>query len=132
MGFNCAQAVLSAYAKDLGLDERTVLKVSGAFGGGMSRMGETCGAVTGALMVVGCKYGQVNADDKCAKERTYELGKEFMKEFKLRNKSLLCKKLLGYDISTPKGLKAIRENDFSDICNKLIKDSVEILDNILN
>lgn len=130
-GFNCAQAVFSTFAKELGLDEKTALKVSGAFGGGMSRMGETCGVITGALMVIGCKYGQINAEDKDSKEKTYELGKEFIKKFKLRNKFTLCKELLGHDISTPEGLKAIRENDFSDICNKLIKDSVEILEEML-
>ncbi len=131
-GFNCAQAVLSAYAHELGFDETTALKVSGAFGGGMSRMGETCGAVTGALMVLGLKYGQVRTEDKSAKERTYALGKEFMDKFKLRNQFLLCKELLGHDISTPEGLKAIRENDFSNVCNKIIKDSVEILEDMLS
>ena len=127
-GFNCAQAIFSAYAKELGLDEVTALKVSSAFGAGMSRMGETCGAVTGALMVIGFKYGQIDADDKLAKEKTYELGKEFMKIFKSRNNSLLCKELLGHDISTPEGLKVISETDFSDTCNNFIKDAVEILD----
>jgi C_GCAxxG_C_C family probable redox protein len=130
-GFNCAQAVFSAYAKELGVDEVTAFKVSSAFGAGMSRMGETCGAVTGALMAIGFKYGQIDADDKLAKEKTYELGKKFMKIFKSRNSFLLCKELLGHDISTPEGLKAICEGDFSAICNKLIQDSVEILDGIL-
>jgi len=127
-GFNCAQAVFSAYAKELGIDEVTALKVSAAFGAGISRMGETCGAVTGALMVIGFKYGQIGADDKLAKEKTYELGKEFMNKFKLHNSSLLCKELLGHDISTPEGLKAIRETDLSETCNKLITDAVELLD----
>ena len=131
-GFNCAQAVFSTYAEEFGLDEKIALRLAGAFGGGMSRMGETCGAVTGALMILGFKYGQIDADDKCSKERTYELGQEFMKKFKLRNKFLLCKELLGYDISTPEGLKAIRENDLSDTCNKFIKDSVEIIDDMLS
>lgn len=131
-GFNCAQAVLSAYAHELGFDEITALKVSGAFGGGMSRMGETCGAVTGALMVLGLKYGQIRAEDKSAKEKTYTLGKEFMEKFRSRNKFLSCKELLGHDVSTPEGLKVIRENDFSETCNKLIKDSVEIVHDILS
>jgi len=129
-GFNCAQAVFSTYAKELGIDHTTALKVSAAFGGGISRRGETCGAVTGALMVIGFRAGQIYAEDKAAKERTYELGKEFMKKFKLRNNLLLCRELLGHDISTPEGLKAIKENDLSDICNRLIKNSIEILDDL--
>lgn len=63
-GFSCSQALLSTYGPEPGVDRRTALRVSGAFGGGICRMGETCGAVTGALMVVGLKYGRTMAEDE--------------------------------------------------------------------
>ena len=65
-GYNCSQAVLSGYAGQFGLDEETAMKISSGFGGGMGRMADTCGAVTGAFMVLG-KYGQ-NSPDPDAKE----------------------------------------------------------------
>jgi len=84
-GFNCSQAVLSAWAPDLGLDHETALRVAGAFGGGIARMGQTCGAVSGALMALGLKYSQIRANDKQAKEEMYALAGEFMKRFEARH-----------------------------------------------
>ena len=89
-GYNCSQAVLSAYAPDLGLADETALKIAAGFGGGMGRMAETCGAVTGALMVLGLKYGATSPERE-AKERVYERVREFAKRFKARNGSLVCR-----------------------------------------
>jgi C_GCAxxG_C_C family probable redox protein len=63
-GFSCSQAVLSTYGPKFELDPELALKVSGAFGAGMGRMGETCGAVTGAFMVIGLKYGKTRVEDE--------------------------------------------------------------------
>ncbi|UCD85357.1 MAG: C_GCAxxG_C_C family protein, partial [Deltaproteobacteria bacterium] len=68
-GFSCSQVLLSTYGTDFGLDRETALKVAGAFGGGMGRMGEVCGAVTGAFMVIGLKHGMVKGEDNKAKEK---------------------------------------------------------------
>jgi len=131
-GFNCSQAIFSAYAQELGLDKKTTLKVAGAFGGGMARMGETCGAVTGVFMILGFKYGQIKANNKDAKEKTYKIAKKFISNFKKRNRSILCKELLGYDINTPAGRKIIREKGLHDtLCSKFIKDAIEITEKIL-
>jgi len=88
-GFNCSQAVLSTYGPQFGLNRESALKVSGAFGAGMGRLGETCGAVTGAFMVIGLKYGSTRAEDKETKERAYSLVRDFVKKFKARNGSIL-------------------------------------------
>ena len=80
-GFACSQAVVVAYASETGLDRDTALKVSAGFGGGMGRMGHTCGAVTGAYMVIGLKFGAVSGQDQDAKLRTYRLVREFMDGF---------------------------------------------------
>lgn len=131
-GFNCSQAVLSAYAEKLGLERELALKISGAFGGGMGRMGEICGAVTGAFMVIGLKYAKTRVEDEEKKEKAYNLVREFVRRFKNKNGSIVCKELLGFDISTPEGMKQIKErNLFSVLCPKFVQDSAEILEEIL-
>lgn len=132
-GFSCSQAIFSTYGEALGLDREMALKIAGGFGGGMGRMGGICGAITGAFMVIGLKYGMVNVEDKAAKEKTYALVREFASQFQSRNGSIVCKELLGYDISTPEGLKAINENNlFKTLCPKFVQDSAEIIETLLN
>lgn len=76
-GFACSQAIFSAYATEYGLNNDAALKVSSGFGGGMGRMAQTCGAVTGAYMVIGLKYGAVSGQDQEAKQKTYRQVREF-------------------------------------------------------
>jgi len=131
-GFTCSQALLSTYGPQLGLNHELALKVSVAFGGGMARMGETCGAVTGAFMVIGLKYGKTKFEDEQAKEKTYSLVKEFVDRFKSRNGSIVCRELLGYDISTPEGMKLIKEKKLTTtLCPKFVQDAAEIIEQIL-
>ncbi len=125
--------MLSTYGTGSGLDRETALKVAGAFGGGMARMGETCGAVTGAFMVIGLKHGKTKADDDEARERTYELANAFATRFKQRNKSIVCRDLLGYDLSTGEGRDAVAEkNLFLTLCPRFVQDAGEILEKIWN
>ena len=125
--FNCAQAVLGAYAEDFGMSEEEALRVAICFSGGM-RNAEVCGAVSGALMVIGLKYGQV--DD--GKTVSYGKAVEFMDKFKKENGSYTCKEILGYDISTADGMKnASEKNLFNDICPKMVESAVKILEEII-
>lgn len=125
--FNCAQAVLGAYAEDFGMSEEEALRVAICFSGGM-RNAEVCGAVSGALMVIGLKYGQV--DD--GKTVSYGKAVEFMDKFKKENGSYICKEILGYDISTADGMKnASEKNLFNDICPKMVESAVKILEEII-
>ena len=127
-GFSCSQAILLTYGQELGIDKATALKISAPFGGGMARMGETCGAVTGAFMVLGLKY----AKDKESKEKLYGLVNKFVEKFKSRNSSILCRELLGYNIGTSEGMKMVKEKGLIDtLCPKLVKDAAEILKEIL-
>ncbi len=131
-GFNCAQAVLSTYGARFGLDRKIALRVAGAFGGGMGSMGETCGAVTGAFMVIGLMHGKTKADDDKAREKTHEFVKEFVAGFKARNRSILCRELLGCDVSTTGGMQAAKDKGlFKTRCPKFVKDAAEIIDEIL-
>jgi C_GCAxxG_C_C family probable redox protein len=131
-GWSCSQAVCSAFAKDFDIDEKVALRLSCGLGGGMSHMGNTCGAVTGALMVIGMKYGRTEIDDLASKEKTYELGQEFIREFRLRNRSLNCTELIGYNLSDPKALAEAREKKvFHARCSKFVGDAGDILEEIL-
>ena len=128
VGFNCAQAVFSAYAEPLGFDRDTVLKLAAGFGGGMGRMAATCGAVTGAFMVLGLQYGGATADRQ-AKEAIYARIRKFADRFQARNGSLVCRELLDCDISNPEGLKRAQElGIFTSICPKVVQDACEILE----
>jgi len=131
-GFNCSQAVLGSFSEQFGLDCDKASKVATGFGGGM-RMGGTCGAVTGAFMVLGLKYGNSTAKDKDGKAKTYKNIEEYTSRFKSRNGSVACRELLGCDISTPKGMKEAQSKGlFSSTCPRMVQDAAEILEEMLN
>jgi len=131
-GFNCSQAVFATYCEQLGLDRETALKLSCGFGGGMGRMAETCGAVSGAFLLIGLKYGKFREDDSTSKERTYNLVREFSDRFKEIHGSIKCKDLLGCDISTPEGRECMNVNGLSEtLCSKFVADSAELIEELL-
>ncbi len=131
-GYSCSQAVLSAYAETLGLDRNTALRVAAGFGGGMGRLAETCGAVTGAIMVLGLRYGSTLADDKPAKEKTYQSVRDFISRFKACHGSVTCRELLGCDISTAEGFRqAMDQRLTTTFCPKLVESAAEILEGLL-
>jgi C_GCAxxG_C_C family probable redox protein len=127
-GYNCSQSILAAFGIKFGIDEQTALKVACGFGAGCGRLGLTCGAVTGAFMVIGMKYGKVHQDDNAAKETTYQKVREFSNKFIARNKSINCSDLLGCHIGTPEGVeKAKTEGLIAKICPSVVKDAADIL-----
>ena len=131
-GFLCSQAVFSTYCEDLGLDYDTALKIACSFGSGMGYTGSTCGAVTGAYMLIGLKHGKTIPDDNEAKDKTYALVQEFSQRFKDRHGSVQCKDLLGYDISDYNQLQEVRERKlFKLICRDLVKSAAEIVEELL-
>jgi C_GCAxxG_C_C family probable redox protein len=131
-GLNCSQSVLSTYAEDFGLHREVALKLAAGFGGGMGRMAGTCGAVTGAFMVLGLKHGPVSADDQQGKETVYQRLREFAKRFEARNGTTVCRDLIQCDIATPEGLALARqERRFATVCPKFVQDAAEILEEML-
>jgi C_GCAxxG_C_C family probable redox protein len=131
-GLNCSQSLLAGYAEQFGLSEELALKVAGGFGGGMGRMAETCGAVTGAIMVIGLKFASTTPGDLQGKENAYAVVREFVHRFKGRNVSVLCRELLECDISTPEGMqRAQQEKLIKQCCPKYIRDACEILDQLI-
>ncbi len=95
-------------------------------------MADTCGAVTGAFMVIGLKHGKIKAEDEEAKRKAYSLVKEFVKRFKAKHNSIVCRELLGCDISKPEGMQHFKEMKLIDgICPKLVESAAGILEEIL-
>ncbi|XUX00287.1 MAG: C-GCAxxG-C-C family protein [Dehalogenimonas sp.] len=125
---NCAQSVLTAFCDSLGLDRATALKLSRGFGAGMGRGGKTCGAVTGAYMVIGL------SEPKSSREGTqavYGRVQEFNSAFIEKYGSTECSRLIGCDISTAQGMNRARsEGLFIKHCPDFVKGAVEILDQI--
>jgi C_GCAxxG_C_C family probable redox protein len=131
-GCNCAQSILSTYAEQLGLAKESALKVSGAFGGGMARTASTCGAVTGALMVIGLRYASTDPSDDAARQKTYTFARDFLDQFRERHSALTCRDLLGCNISTPEGKQQFDEHNLRDShCKQFIATATEILDELL-
>ena len=128
-GFACSQAILSTYCAQFGLDAETALKISCGLGAGMGRMGETCGAVSAAYLLIGLKHGRVRLDDYEAKPKTYALVREFAERFTARNNSTRCAELLGLDLLTA-GQDTAAER-FKAVCPKLVRDAAEIVEEIL-
>ena len=131
-GFLCSQAILSTYGPWDGLSEELALKLAAGLGGGMGRMAQTCGAVTGSILVIGLKKGAISVEDTASKEDTYQAVREFSKRFKATHGSTICKELLGCDISEADGYeKARREDLFKKECPKYVGSAVEILEKVL-
>ena len=129
--FNCSQAVLTAFASDFGLDERLALMLGTQFGGG-ARNAEMCGAVSGALMVLGLKYGHFEAENTEQKSRAYTIATEYTKRFKELNGSIVCRDLLGYDLTKPEDAACIKEkNLFGTVCPEMIRSAVQVLEGVL-
>jgi C_GCAxxG_C_C family probable redox protein len=127
--FNCSQAVFSTFASKLGLDEATALKLASPFGAGFARRGEVCGAVTGALLALGLAHG---ADTPAGKDLIYRLSQEFMRKFEEEHSSILCRELIGCDLSTPAGYQAAAEKRvFVTICPVLVSQAAEIVAGLL-
>lgn len=129
--FHCSQAVLAAFANELEITEKQALKLGACFGSGM-RKGEVCGACTGALMVLGLKYGQYQKDDIESRIRTNNITDRFLDEFKKANGSYICNELLNCNISTEKGIKTALDNNlFTEFCPQMVESAVKTLEQIL-
>lgn len=94
-GYNCSQAVLLAYEDLCGLSHEEAARLASSFGGGMGRMREVCGAVSGMSMVAGLAYGYSDPTDRAAKAEHYRRIQELAGEFRERNGSIVCRELLG-------------------------------------
>jgi len=127
-GFSCAQAVLTAFSREAGISEEMSNRLACAFGGGIARRSLTCGAISGALMVIGMKYGNAKAEDKESKELTYAKANEFCRLFIEKHGSINCAELTGCDLATEEGRKYFKEHMLATLkCANFVKDTSDIL-----
>ncbi len=119
--------MLGGFAERYGLGAAMAARLGCAFGGGIAGTAETCGAVSGALMVLGLDHGAIAADDKASKERTYAATREFLRRFRERHGSTVCRELLGVNIATPDGrATALRDGLFRSRCPLFVRDAAEL------
>lgn len=131
-GFHCSQVVLAAFSEDYGLDTDLALRLACGFGGGMGCLGGACGALTGAYMVIGLKYGKTDPEDGVADRKTFGMVQYLEKEFTGRNGTTVCRELMKRDIITPEWMAKARDSGvFYNNCTKYVMDVIEILERIL-
>ena len=98
-----------AVSQQLGINNEIIPRIATAFGGGIGGRGEVCGAVTGAIMALGLKYGREEPSQP--NQQVYALAREFCQRFEEETGSLSCRDLTGMDLSTPEGFQAFRRSD---------------------
>lgn len=130
-GCNCSQAVLMAYVDVFDLDVSTMERVSVAFGGGMSKQGKTCGCMTGALMILGLKYGIDSTTIISNRILSYNKGKEFIQIFHATFGETECKQLIKLDLNKKEDLEEASKNVFGSRCKQMVGKTVELLDEFL-
>ena len=130
-GFSCAQAVFAAFAGELGIEKEKALKAASGFGGGMGRTGNACGALTGAIMAIGYKYGSMDPADKEKKIANYVLVEKAIGMFEERCGKIDCRDLLGYGLLD--GVEQTEEVAAAKfaVCSKAIREAAGIAEEIL-
>ena len=111
-GCNCSQSVFVAFCDVLGMDEKAALRLSSTFGGGMGKLREVCGAVTGAFMVLGVLYGYDDVTSQEEKVRTYKMIQDFASDYKEEKGTIICRELLGLKEGEDLPEPAIRTEEY--------------------
>ncbi len=131
-GLNCAQAVYAAFSGKLGYDRESALSASAGFGGGMGRLQETCGVVTGAFMVIGTYNSRIYPDNLTVKEKSYAMIQEFNARFVEKHKTNQCKDLINCDLNTEEGRAIAKEQRLHEtICEECMLTSIGILNDLI-
>lgn len=130
-GYTCSESIIIAFANDLGIEPDIAAKISVGFAGGMAH-GKTCGAVTGAIMAIGLKYGAGLIKNQYAKDRCFHNTQEFFCRFKARRKTVECGKILMMNNINPNNPEEIRTLRDKKLCDKIIRDAAEILEEIFD
>ena len=119
--YNCAQSVACAFAEDLNVDPQLLFKVCEGFGLGMGCMNGTCGAISGAVALLGMKNSDGNLDSPATKAKTYQLSRELLERFQQKNSATICREL-----------KCVETGTILRSCPGCIEDAVELVEEILN
>lgn len=129
-GCNCAQSVLYPFCADLGLDPAAALKIASGFGGGIGRHGEVCGALSGAIMALGLRFG---GDSRTAIEAAYSKTQELVGRFRQKHGAILCRQLLeGIDLATEEGHRRFKELDLHEkTCKRCVQTAAALAEELL-
>lgn len=132
-GYNCAQAVFLAFADDLKIDKETALKLTSSFGGGMGRLREVCGAVSGMFMVAGLISGYSDPNDHRAKTHHYKRIQKLARQFKERHGSIICRDLLGLSVQSDIPLPEPRTAGYYQKrpCVRLVGDAARLVEDVI-
>jgi C_GCAxxG_C_C family probable redox protein len=132
-GYNCSQSVLGAFCEELGFDFETALKLSSSFGGGMGRMREVCGALTGAFMVAGLKKGYTSPENDKGKAEHYKLIQAIAQKFKEENGSILCYEILGLEKKGDSFVPAKRTDEYYEKrpCSECVASAAKIIEEFI-
>ena len=127
-GYNCAQAITVAFSDVTGLDEAFSAKITSSFGGGMGRMREVCGAVSGMLMVAGHLYGYDGPDDGENKKAHYALVQQLADQFRAQAGSIVCREILKNPPSDPTPTPRTAQFYKDRPCARMVVLAAQILD----
>ncbi len=131
-GCNCCQSITTAFDPDYNLDSQKALKIGAAFGGGMSRLGNTCGAVSGALMIIGMAFRNDDPEDSDNKEQVYVISQRFLNQFMEIHGTVMCRDLIGINLNDEQDLEKAREAGiFEEKCPNFVKTAAQLLEDIL-
>jgi C_GCAxxG_C_C family probable redox protein len=132
-GYNCAQSIIKAYGACVGMSQDDVIRMAAVLGGGLGRSGYICGAVSGAALIIGMKYGSTDPVDFKAKESAYNKSNELLDRFRAENTSFLCRDLIQFDMNNPEELKKARDAGiFQKKCPLFVASAGRILEDIIN
>lgn len=120
-GFNCAESVLLGLCDRLGIENPLIPRIATGFGGGIGHTGDICGAITGAIMALGIRFGRENPQDKDSRDRLYLLVEAFLKEVEKTLGYLDCFNLIGVRLNTKEGLKRYREENLRLKCQQIVE-----------
>lgn len=132
-GYNCAQSVVLAFADLHGLDEKTAARLSSSFGGGMGRLREVCGAVSGMFMTLGLLYGYDNPKASEEKAELYAQVQALAADFEKENKAIVCRELLGLSVQKEEPMPEARTKEYykKRPCKELVGDAADILEQFI-
>ena len=130
-GYNCAQAVVVAFADLIGMEDKKAAAMASSFGGGMGRMREVCGAVSGMLMVAGILYGYDTPGDDTVKKAHYQLVQQMAGQFRQEAGSIICREILDNPPADPS--PTVRSEEFYKMrpCSRMVYYAAEILENYI-
>lgn len=129
-GLMCSEAVIAPYAKEFGLSKDVVLKISSGFAGGMAQA-LTCGAVSGAFMVIGLRHGAGVSRDQFSRDLCFQLVQEFSHRFEKRRETIECRKILGMNGISPDNSEDMNRLRSTGICEGVVRDASDILEELL-